>query len=155
MCFRLKNVYKCCHCRSLGVEGSTRTQERTFPLPPGFHPCTTGKHTCHHSLESIFSSYDCISSCLTLILRFSLPRRLLKSELGSFITDYFQVSLEGPSTHYTRNSHTNREGYQYCTLERSSNAYSYVCCSDCREPLRWLGPWYSQKSVRSLAVSGF
>lgn len=66
-------------------------------LRPRFHPYGTGQHTVVSDEPLVIRSCEHTDSCLTVVLCFSLPRRLLKSELGSFISDYFQVSSGGPA----------------------------------------------------------
>lgn len=57
---------------------------------PGLSACVAGKHASSLCVPELGSRICDIKDCLTVFL--SLSRRLLKSELGSFITDYFQVS---------------------------------------------------------------
>lgn len=57
---------------------------------PGLSACVAGKHANSLCVPELDSRSCDIKDCLTVFL--SLSRRLLKSELGSFITDYFQVS---------------------------------------------------------------
>lgn len=92
---------------------------------------------------SSFRSCKHVDSCLTVFLCFSLPRRLLKSELGSFISDYFQVSSGAPAPILLAIAIPTRVSF---------NAYSYTCCSGCRRC------WASLLAVVSgllHSVSGF
>uniref|UniRef100_A0A8C2RN76 Proline rich 5 like n=1 Tax=Capra hircus TaxID=9925 RepID=A0A8C2RN76_CAPHI len=58
---------------------------------PGLSACVAGKHASSLCVPELGSRICDIKDCLTVFL--SLSRRLLKSELGSFITDYFQNQL--------------------------------------------------------------
>lgn len=90
-------------------------------LRPRFHPYGTGQHTVISDEPLVIRSCEHTDSCLTVVLCFSLPRRLLKSELGSFISDYFQVSSGA--------QHPSSLQLVAMPTRASFNPYSYTCCS--------------------------